>query len=214
MFNTSLETWDLIEVNGVETVFYFGNPLKQNTEKAIYFPVDESYATMGHKMLRAFEWALDNKDFDYIARVNSSCFVDKKELIKHIQGLPDKGVFQGLIVPEGERPSWIWGGGQLILSKDVIEAVVENQVLWNHSLIEDVALSDIVSELGFNFRDGVACSIDQKENHYSYTCYKTESFDSDKIVKAEGQFFYRVKQDRDRNLDEKIMRELYNQIKC
>lgn len=214
MIQSSLDTWDSIEVEGVETIFYCGEPLKENTGKIIYFPIKESYSTMGEKMIQAFKWALKNKEFDYIARVNSSCYVDKKELIQHIQTLPDKELFQGLIVPEsGKNQAWCWGGGQYIISKDVIQNIVDNRFYWNHELMEDVALSDIATRLNIPFTNGIACSIDKKENGWSYTCYKTPNFESETIVKAEGQFFYRVKQDFDRAVDELIMKELYNVLK-
>ena len=64
MRKTSAETWDSINVTGVETVFYYGNPVMPNTSTEIYFPVTESYYTMGEKMLLAFDWALKNKEFD------------------------------------------------------------------------------------------------------------------------------------------------------
>lgn len=212
MFNTSLETWDSIEVDGVETIFYFGNPMQENTNKASYFPIEEHYNTMGNKMLKAFEWALKNKDFDYIARVNSSCYVDKNELIKHVQTLPEKDLFQGLIVPASENQfSWCWGGGQFIISKDVVSKIIIGQSLWDHNIMEDVALSKIVSDLYIPFTNGVACSIDANlsKDNFAYTCYGTTSFNSDKVVKAEGQFFYRVKTDRDRSVDEFLMKQLF-----
>lgn len=210
MHQTSLETWDNTSVQGVDTVFYFGQPIKTNTDTELYFNIKESYNTMGYKLLLALDWCLNNRDFDYIARVNSSCYVDKKELIKHIQSLPETNVFAGAIV-KGDQPDWVWGGGQYIISKDVVEKIVKCKSGFNHKLIEDVALSYLVSDLGIRFTDGKSCSIDKSGNKwrsigYGYNSYEFASFDE---LRKDGAFFYRCKQDLDRTQDEFVMRELY-----
>lgn len=214
MIQTSLQTWDSINIEGVESIFYCGNPVKENTDKIIYFPLDESYATMGEKTLRAFEWALQNKEFDYIARVNSSCYVNKKELIKYIQNLPDKEVFAGIGVDS--EPKWMWGGGQYIISKDVIELFINNKGLWNHAIMDDVAISYLANELNTPYTNGRACSIDKNSKGWTCLCYgesSIEFIDFADMNKLDNQFFIRVKQDLNRNRDEFIMRELFKNLK-
>ena len=95
MAETSQQTWDSVDVKGTETIYYFGRPVKDNTDKAIYFDIEEDYYSMFEKMLCAFEWALQNKEFDFVARVNSSCYCDKKKLIEYVQTLPDENVLAG-----------------------------------------------------------------------------------------------------------------------
>jgi hypothetical protein len=212
MMETSLSTWDSIEVDGVETVFYCGEPVKENTDKIIYFPISESLATMGTKTLMAYEWALKNKKFDYIARVNSSCYVNKKELIKYCQTLPKHKVFAGLIVDS--KPQWVWGGGNYIISKDVIEEIIDHKYLWDHSLMEDMAASMVVSKLNIPFTPGKACSIEKKPYNWFCLSYQGESveFTDFSDLKKIDQFFYRVKQDDDRTRDEYIMKQLYQNL--
>ncbi len=212
MFETSFDTWDSVEVDGVETIFYFGNPVRENNNKTIYFSVEESYFTMGEKMLQAFQWALDNKEFDYIARVNSSCYVDKKQLIKHIQTLPKENLFSGLIV-QGENP-WLWGGGQFILSKDVVEKLVENKSLYNHTVMEDVGISELATKIGIPFTQGKAASIDKTDSGWRLMGYEGPSFEFTNFAdcnKSE-QFFYRCKHDPDRTVDKYIMQELFKTL--
>lgn len=210
---TSKQTWDSVEVDGVETIFYFGQPVKQNTDKEIYFDVKEAYSTMGYKLLLALDWALKNKEFDYIARVNGSCYVDKKELIKHVQTLQDAHLFAGAIVPKGEQYQypWIWGGGQLLISKNIVERIIENKNKFNHKLIEDVALSKLIHDLHIPLTSGNSVSIDRNGDKwrsigYGYNSYEFASFDE---LRKEGVFFYRCKQDLQRDQDEFIMRELF-----
>lgn len=211
MIQTSLNTWDSVNVEGVETIYYCGKSNKTNTDKIVYLAVDESLHNMGYKCLQAFELALKTKDFDYVARVNSSCFVDKKELINYIQSLPDNNVFAGVAIPESENtPAWMWGGGQFILSKDVVQKIVDNKEKWDHSIMEDLSLSYMATLLGVPYYNGNACSINQTPNGWMYITYGTgNNFESKNIVKAQGQFFYRVKQDGNRSLDEYIMNQLH-----
>src|SRR4029077_14578919 len=88
MVETSLQTWDSIDNPQCETVYYFSNKDKVSEGKFLYLPVQESLYMMGHKLLAAFQWALANKDFDYIARPHSCIYVNKKELAGYINDLP------------------------------------------------------------------------------------------------------------------------------
>lgn len=217
MIDTSLNTWDSINVEGVETVFYCGQPVNKDTNKIIYFDIQESYANMGRKLLAAFQWALINKEFDYIARVNSSCYVNKKELLKYVQILPSTMVFSGLrVIATHGHKEWVWGGGQFLISKDVIKMIVEKKSEWDHTSMEDISISTLVSKICIPYMSGLACSIDKLENGWRCLCYGTESFlftDFSDIKKSEGQFFYRVKQDYDRQQDKYVMNELFKYLK-
>lgn len=212
MVDTALDTWDKVEVDGVETIYYFGEPVKDNASKFIYFPIREGYDTMGYKMLDAFEWVLKNKEFDYIARVNSSCYVDKKELKKFIETLPTEMVFAGVEVKDETK--WCWGGCQFILSKDVVKMVVENKDKWNHSVMEDMALSHVVNQIGIEYTKGRSASIDKMVDGWRVLCYNgnQECFifnDFKDLRNLNNQFFYRVKQDGNRDVDAYLMKQLY-----
>ena len=215
MVKTSNETWNSISVDGVETVFYFSEPLKENTDTEIYFPLKECYETMGHKMLSAFEWSLANRDFDYIVRVNSSCYVDKKELIKYVQTLPDTDLFSGGIVTDKDgNQDFVWGGLQFILSKDVVRKVVDNKDKWQHDKMEDVSVSYLVKDLGIKFTDGKGCSINKQDNGWLCICYGSDNYEFNDFseIRKNGQFFYRVKTDGHRWIDKIIMQELFKQL--
>jgi len=213
MVQTSKETWDSVNVDGVDTVYYFGESAKQNTPSEIYLPVKESLSRMGEKTLKALEWALDNKEFDYIARPNSSCYVNKKELIKYIQTLPTENVFAGLEV--ADNPKWMVGAGQFIYSIDVVKKIVENKDLWNHQLMEDVAISCLANDLGITYMKGNACSINKRESDWlmiSYGLEESKEFKEFSELKSK-HYFYRVKCDGRRDIDELIMRELFSVLK-
>lgn len=211
MAKTSQETWDSINVPGVETIFYFGSPNKDNTFKEIYFPVQESLHSMGRKGLMAYTWALQNRKFDYVARVNASCYVNKKLLLEHVQTLPDKEVFAGLEVID--TIPWQWGGGQYIISRDVLEYVTTHQDDWNHDVMEDRGLSYMVNQMGIPYTKGHASSISKNDSDYSVLCYNAnEGFnftDWNELRKLDKQFFYRIKQDGQRHLEKEIMLNMF-----
>jgi hypothetical protein len=212
MIDTSLNTWDKVEVEGVETIFYSGIPYVEK-EKLIQFPYKESYSTMGYKMLDAFEFALEHYSFDYIARVNSSCYVDKKKLIEYCNNLEEENVFSCIEV--ASEPIWAWGGGQFILSKDVVQKVLVNKDKYNHNVMEDVALSRLVDEIGVPYHKGKCCSINEATDGWVLMGYGGDSieFKNFNEVKKLNNHFYRVKIDRDRSIDEYLMNQLYSVLK-
>lgn len=229
MINTSLKTWDSVTIDNIETFYYCGIPQVGKlptlvnsgdphwiTQKLLYFQVKETYSNMGYKMLSAFDWSLNNKDFDYIVRVNSSCYVDKKQLVKYIETLPDTNLFAGVEVDKGTDydMNWCWGGMQFVLSKDVVQKVVDNKELFNHNHIEDVALSHVVSKLGIPYYKGTGCSINEKDGKWLLLGYNSPSieFENFEDVKPLQNHFYRVKIDRDRQLDKYLMEKLFKTL--
>lgn len=214
MMYTAQRTWDTVKADGMDTIYYCGgSTYKENTENTIFLPVRESLHTMGEKLLLAFEWALQNKDFDYIARPHSCIYVDKKELRKYVDSLPDNDVISGLQVL-GD-PVWLWGGCGFVLSKDVVQKIVANKHGWDHTKMEDMALSMICSALQIPFTQGRGCSIDKKsEGVWSCTSYGTPGFDFENFeeMKKAGQYFIRCKQDGARHVDEIIMKELFKHL--
>src|SRR4029077_122343 len=158
-------------------VYYFSNKDKVSEGKFLYLPVQESLYTMGHKLLAAFQWALANKDFDYIARPHSCIYVNKKELAGYINDLPAENVLSGPMVVD--NPSWLWGGLGLILSRDVVQKIIDNKHLFDHRQMEDKGLSYLATKLNIPFTEGTGCSIDQYGESWlclSYGSKRSKSF--------------------------------------
>lgn len=214
MVETSLRTWDTVQVKGCETVYYFGASNNTDTGKFIYLPINETLVNMGAKTLAAFEWALNNKDFDYIARPHSCIYVNKKELMNYVDGLPNQNVFAGIKV--NAVPEWSWGGCGYVFSRDIIQKLVDNKGIFAHGMMEDIGISYMANELGIPFTNGRGCSIDKKENGWICLSYGgCDSFDFNdfsEISKSKGQFFYRIKQDGKRYMEEFIMEEMFRQF--
>lgn len=220
LMEASRETWDSGVVECAPT-WYYSNRLKDRPIRTVQFPVGGDLNDMGHKDLLAYRWALDTMEWDYMARVNASCYVRKSVLLDHVQALPDNGVMRGLVVPHTRGTAGIpfmWGGGQFIMSRDVVQAIVDNSPKWDHREMEDVAVSKLTKDLGIAWDgQGRCCSINMQTPPkrawvaLSYNGSPTFEFDDFQEFKekAGDQFFIRVKQDGERDKDIWIMRELH-----
>jgi hypothetical protein len=215
MIETSRNTWDSVNIEGSETIFYCSqkdNPTKQNTSKVLYFNVGNSLWDMGHKNIAMFERALQNKEFDYVARVNASCYVNKKALVGYVQDLPNENVFAGAQAMSVHGYAYMWGGCQYLLSKDVIQKIVDNKEKWNHSQMEDESISLLLRELNVPFSIGYSGAIDDMEECWRCITYgngESISFTDFRDLKKLNHHFYRVKIDGRRHMDEFLMKELF-----
>lgn len=212
MVQTSLETWDSVEQDGCETVYYFGGSTKPNTKSKIYFPVPESLITMGRKTVMALEWAINNKQFDYLARVHSSTYVDKGQLVKYCDQLPEENIFAGVTTKSQNGFDYQWGGAHYLISRDVVKKVVDNKHLWKHDFMEDESLSLLIKELGIPFYAGKSGSIDKMSDGWRIISYgggESISFSDFSDLKKLEHHYFRVKCDGNRSVDEVVMRELF-----
>ena len=211
MVHTALETWDSVDVPGCETVYYFGQSSNKTASKFVYLPVKESLTTMGEKTLQALEWALKNKEFDYIARVHSSIYVNKIALIEYVQTLPEINYFAGAEATSANGFQYVWGGVGYVISKDVVKKIVLNRHHWQHKYMEDESMSLLVNWLSVPFSPGYAAGIDNMGDNWRAISYNGESisFTYFAELKRLNHHFYRVKQDGKRWVDEFIMKELF-----
>lgn len=217
LMRKSMETWDSIHVEGVRTRYYCGNPVKPHTPKVSYFPFDNELFNLGRLTLAAYSQALLENDWDYIARVNASCYVHKARLLARCAVHPAAGLLSGSIVQDTTRPTWMWGGHQFVLSRDVVQAVVDNARLWNHTQMEDVALSYAATAIGIPFTQTLdACGIDRLGpdewraiSTNGKNLYFTNWAD---VAKLDSQIFFRVKRDGARHEDIEVMQNLHTHL--
>lgn len=219
MLATSINTWDSVFIEGVETIFYcsqLDNLDWRNSSKIMYLPVGNSIFDMNHKNVAMFEWILQNKEFDYVARVNASVYVDKRKLIEYVQNIPESNLFSGVQAESQNGFIYLWGGTNFLISKDVIQKIVDNKKMIIHKYMEDEGLSLLVSQLGIPFENGIkSCSIDQQNEGWLCISYCGESltFTDFNDLKDKSHFFYRVKCDGKRWVDKFLMEQLYSVLK-
>jgi len=216
MIQTSRRTWDSVEVDNCETIFYCSskdNPGATNHDNVMYFNVPNSLHDIGRKNLAMFEWALENKEFDYVLRVNASQYVCKRKLIEYVQTLPGKEVFTGAEVKEENGMNWHWGGCGFLFSRDILQRIVDSKSQYNHTVMEDKSISYLINSFGIPVIPAHSGSIDNMGDNWRMMLYGSgESFDftdfEDIPQKANGHFVFRIKQDGKRYVEKFIMEEL------
>lgn len=213
----ALRTWDSGEQHaGAFTVYYSAGG--DTAPRVLQYPGPDGLFEMGRKDLFAYEWALQNRSWDYLARVNASCYVRKAQVLAAVQSLPATGVFRG-VGADHVRGRYLWGGAQFILSRDVVAALVLNGHKWDHAEMEDVAMSRLVKELGFQFDEhGDAASLNRQPAGAGWVCLRyvdggMRNFEFKDFAEVKEQIggcpFIRVKQDGARGDDGWVMEQLH-----
>lgn len=212
--DTQMATWDSVEVEGVETIFYFANANGRTGSNVLCCATADGFFDMGRKTLAAFEYALANRKFDYIFRANASLYVHKPGLLRYIQTQPETNLALGVGAPHNGN-IFLWGPGYL-LSRDVVQKVVDAKAGWDHLLMDDVALSMLLDTLGIPLDNrGSLCSVALGKNGYDLTYYGNgyaggAHFASlSEVRELQDQFAFRTKCDSDRTIDVKLMHELF-----
>jgi hypothetical protein len=137
-FETQNESWNSVRVDGVETFFLTGNHNKDEIDGSlIKTNVKESIFHCGFKTIKAFE-LLENLEYDYIFRTNSSSYVDKKMLFDYLYDKPRDNFYCGVI---GNYRNILYASGSgFAISKNAVDLVLQNKEIWDHGYIDDVSL--------------------------------------------------------------------------
>lgn len=211
--DTQMATWDSVEVEGVETIFYFANANGRTGDNVLCCATPDGFFNMGHKTLAAFEYALDYRKFDYVFRANASLYVHKPGLLRYIQNQPETNLALGVGAPHNGN-IFLWGPGYL-LSRDVVQKVVDAKAGFDHTQMDDVALSMLLDTLGIPLDNrGSLCSVALGKNGYDLMFYQDGHTGGAHLanlaeVKELDQFAFRTKCDSDRAVDIRLMRELH-----
>lgn len=195
MTNTIRETWASELSDNIEIFYYFGNSDELRVVgDEIFCPFEDTYTNMGYKTISSFQWLLENKKFDYIFRTNASSYVNQKKLYEFIDNKPKYNFYCGIIPFEHLK---FCSGCGYFLSRDLVKLVVENRDIWDHNLIDDVALAKLLSMFSVPLND------------------KAKRFDIDKYDDNDeidlSHYHYRCKCD-DRNDDMKIMKKIHKKF--
>jgi hypothetical protein len=218
LMQASMDTWDSEATPNVQTVYYHGYPHGEANSKVLQLPIPEGYYAINGKNMAAFSESL-HWQWDYMARVNASCYVHKGRLLKHVQSLPDTGVFQCVLADPtpncGTTQKWPWGGMQFIFSRDVVASMVANSGHLRHDMMEDAALGELARLSGYQLDgSGMGCSINRNgEGWFTVAYNKGENQTFTIFGDIPHHYFFRVKCDSDRSVDEYIMRQLKQHLK-
>lgn len=213
------ETWDSIYHPQTTTLFYVGRGA-MSEDKVFVSQYDEELERIGYRTVEAYNHALTLPEWNYIARPHSSTYVHKRRLVEYVETLPERDVLAGLIVPAGTYPvEWLWGGGHYILSRDVVERLMSQKNHWDHSVMEDVAVSKLAQLVGIPFTGVRSASINPSASGVGWDLLTYNGkpaggtfTDFNEVLKADDQFHFRVKHDADRSVDLKTMDLLFKTL--
>ena len=141
-------TWVKNSSHNVQVIFYKGGYKSEYLKgDTLYLKTKKDFQSVGLKTLEAFEWSLENQKFEYIFRVNSSSYVDINNLINFVNGIESDNLYAGNIIELKMLDLKFVSGSGIIFSKNTIQKIVLNKDIWNHSVIDDVALGQLCKQL-------------------------------------------------------------------
>lgn len=203
--NCIKQTWAKHNSDNVNVIFYHGGAEEEVKDDKIITNYPEGLHNIGYKTIRAFEILLQNNNFDYIFRTNSSSYVNIERLVEYLDDKPLDNFYHGIIGHHGDI-NFASGCGYFI-SKDVVEKVVENKDNWPHQIIDDVAIAFLLRSIGIYPTLAPRLDIDSIIDDDYYVMGK-------KLEKSliDKNFHFRCKTGGDRTGEIKIMNKLKNKF--
>lgn len=188
------ETWDSVQVNGVETIYYIGGGANEcewnrinDSSQELILGCSDDYYFMHWKFKKALE-QIPFSDYDFIFKTNASSYINKKLLIEFAETLPKEKCNCGI-----DGAGFASGCG-VFFSKDCLN-ILFNKIDDHPASSEDSLMSSYLSLEGIGVTEGAKrIDIDHTMNYCEVenACYH-----------------YRVKHIYDRKNDLMVMRKLF-----
>lgn len=164
---------------GIEVIQFVGGYENTIYEKPfLKLTSGDGIKDVGYKTIETFEWSLKNRNFDYIFRVNSSSYVDIKKLIQFVNSIKTDTLYAGNVLYLKMLDLNFVSGSAIILDKYSVKKIVSNKAIWDHNIIDDVALGKLCKAINIPPTSGEFVEI--KKNVFSYE-------------KIESSYHYRCK---------------------
>ncbi len=148
----------------------------------LYLDADDSSLGMGEKTLLAFEWALENFDFDFLMRTNTSSYINYQNLNRYIKDnyLDQEYVYSGAIHETNDVDNntvKFASGSAFLLNRKTVNLIVENKDYWDHQYWDDVSLAILLSNQNISPVEGLRFDITGNitkqsvdTSYYHYRC--------------------------------------------
>lgn len=157
--------------------------------RILTLPVPEKFENIYTKTLVAFNWILENQEFDYVIRTNTSTYFEttKVEAFVRDLGYPKTlaaGQFgNSPLTPSAKINQGLFLAGTAILvSKELLsEIVLVDDTDWN-SLPDDVAISMSISHLGVPFKELPRLDITDYRTFSPKTHYRIKSWNNNQVT--------------------------------
>mgnify|MGYP001166256811 FL=1 len=147
------DTWVQTAIkNNIDVVYYKGGNKLKYERPYLTLPVDDGIMQVGYKTIEALKWITDTYEYDYVFRVNSSCYVNIPELIKFLQNINFNLPLYAGHKLSSSLCDYIIGVG-ILLNKKSVELIQKNENKWDHSYIDDISLGLLFKELNVDITE-------------------------------------------------------------
>jgi hypothetical protein len=113
--------------------------------RAIHVRFPDAYLTVRWKVKGIFKFVLQNYDFDYILITTSSSYIRPRKLLEVLQ---DSSRTQFLGGAKAYAGATFVAGNNRILSRDLVEYLVQHPASYMPHIIEDVSMSKSLTRTG------------------------------------------------------------------
>jgi hypothetical protein len=165
----------------IDVIYYQGGENKVTfNNNVLKLNVPSSAENVNEKGLKAFEWIVENKDFDVMFRCTTTTYLNIDKLIEFVEGKEMENLFSGPVdfyppwdVPDNEKITFVSGAG-CFFSKDVVKKLIQNKDKYDFTLNDDVAISKLlVNDLGVPITEGF-----RQDFYYGYPFLKDIEYEN------------------------------------
>ena len=114
-------------------------------ELMLWSQIPDSLSTVGARTLEFLRFAIENFEFDYLVRTNTSSYLSLDLIQQQLSPQPSPKTIYALSGKWGRTP--YPSGALYVISKAQVEKVLENSAAWIHDYIDDVALGLLLRRL-------------------------------------------------------------------
>lgn len=143
---TCEETWLDINNSLIDYIIYYGSSEEKLENKELYLKCkdglnDKKQNNITKKTIKMFEFALKNYNFEFMFRTNLSSYVDLNFFLEYIDKIESRNCYMGYIGYH-EKIAFASGAG-ILLSRDMVELLVNKQSMIDKDLIDDLAFAKL-----------------------------------------------------------------------
>jgi hypothetical protein len=121
-------------------------PISGKNWKKLVTETPEDWSLIGLKTILALKFLLENYEFDYVCRTNTTSYLDVPKLLEHLEGQPRTNFYAGVVGSAFGDLEFASGAG-ILLSRDVVQRICDKAIAWKHGYIDDLALGEVVANL-------------------------------------------------------------------
>jgi hypothetical protein len=123
----------------------------------LLFPGVSGWAGILQTTISALSYVNSNFEFDYVVRTNVSSYWNLKRLLEMLDRAPRNDLYMGVIgksyIPKLNAEIEFISGAGIILSKDVVELILQNRDRIEADFIDDIALGILARNLNVKVTD-------------------------------------------------------------